>query len=101
MVDSALVWVSLTTVVSVIGVVAVAYHYVRTTEFRFKAFAVAVVFGGYGLELAVTNDYRPGNTLLGPAVGVLAIIAVVVTVVSLVGSNRLQRWFQGQQDDLR
>ncbi|MFC6964476.1 hypothetical protein ACFQL7_24565 [Halocatena marina] len=47
---SALIWISLTTLVSGLCMVAFVLHYVRANECDFMAFAVAVVFGGVVLN---------------------------------------------------
>ena len=98
MVDSALVWISLTTLVSAVGAVAFALHYVQTNEFDYVAFATAVVFGGGGLELGMANGYLPESGLSEAIVGVCVVIAVAAGAI---GVKRRQRAFQVLPDDVR
>lgn len=98
MVDSALIWISLTTLVSGIGAVAFALHYARANEFDSVAFAMAVVFGGGGLELGMANGYLPESGLFNAIVGVCVVIAVISGAI---GIKRRQRGLQVLRDDTR
>ncbi|WP_264556665.1 hypothetical protein [Halocatena marina] len=93
---SALIWISLTTLVSGLCMVAFVLHYVRANECDFMAFAVAVVFGGGSLELGMANGYLPESQLFTAIGGVCAIIAVVAGAISI---QRQQRGFQIVRND--
>lgn len=95
-VDSTLIWISLTTLWSGIAAVAFVLHYAQASEFDYMAFAIAVVFGGYSLELGMVNDYLPENGLFNAIVGVCVVIAVVAGAI---GIKRQQRGFQILRND--
>ena len=76
--DSALIWISLTALSSGIGAVAFVLYYARANEFDCMAFTIAVVFGGYSLELGMANGYLPENGLFNAIVGGCVVVAVIV-----------------------
>lgn len=91
MVDSALIWISLTTLLSATSTVAFVLHYARAHEFDYMAFAYAVVFGGGSLKLGMANGYLPESGLLNAIVGSCVVIAVVAGAI---GIKRQKRGFQ-------
>lgn len=98
MVDTALVWILLATVVSGVAVVAFARRYARASDVDYAMFAAAVLFGGYGVELGMANGYLPENRLSNGIVGVCVVVAVVAGAI---GIRRRGRGFGIRRDDAR
>lgn len=98
MVDFALIWISLTALLSAAGTVAFVLHYAQAHEFDYMAFALAVVFGGGIVELGMANGYLPKNRLFNGIVGSCVVIALVTGAIAM---KRGRRAFQIVRNDAR
>ena len=74
MVETALVWVGLNALLSVVGAAAFVLHYADAGEFDYLAFGFATVFVGGAVELSTANGYIPESALFdGLVVGCIVV----------------------------